>query len=321
MSSEVAGTEVRHKILIIDDTPTNIQILNEILRDTYDIFFASNGREGIGISLRELPDLILLDIMMPEMDGYVTCTILKSDPRTSPIPVIFITAMSAPGDEAKGLDCGAIDYITKPISPPIVKSRVRNHLELKRHRDTLQQLTVELEEKNRELDRLSREDGLTGIANRRHFDEVLQAEMNRSYRSRQFMSLIFCDVDFFKRYNDHYGHMAGDRCLQVISGIMRRTFKRAGDLCARYGGEEFMIILPDTTPDKAVYLAEKLRQALVAEAMLHALSDAAGYVTVSMGVVGAQVTTEHNAEWFVQEADKALYQSKSEGRNRITVAS
>lgn len=144
--------EVQQKILIVDDTPANIQILNEVLQGDYGIFFATNGPDGIRMAQREIPDLILLDIMMPEMDGYEVCAGIKSDPRTRQIPVIFITAMSDEGDEARGLECGAIDYITKPISPPIVKARVKNHLELKRHRDALEELSLELGEINRQLE-------------------------------------------------------------------------------------------------------------------------------------------------------------------------
>ncbi len=310
----------RQKILIIDDTPANIQVLNGVLRDDYGVHFATNGEEGISLARKEAPDLILLDIMMPGVDGYDVCRQLKSDPRTGQIPVIFITAMSDVEDEARGLDCGAVDYITKPISPPILKARVRNHLELKRRRDILEELTVELDIKNRELARLAREDGLTGLANRRYFDEVLAAEINRACRSRQQLSLIMCDVDFFKSYNDHYGHAAGDGCLQAIGRILLRTFRRAGDLPARYGGEEFAVILPDTPPDKAVQLAESLRHALAGEAIRHAFSGAAGHVTLSVGVAGAEVARARDAAWFIREADKALYRAKENGRNQVAAS-
>ena len=310
----------RHKILIVDDTTANIEILYKILHGEYDVYFAKNGRDGIKVVQREMPDLILLDIMMPEMDGYQVCTQLKADPLTASIPVIFITAMGSEEDETKGLDCGAIDYLTKPISPPIVRARVRNHLELKRSRDTLEALGRELVDKNLELKKLAREDGLTGLANRRHFNEILEAEIKRAYRTRQFLSLILCDVDYFKRFNDFYGHVAGDKCLQVIGATLLSTFMRAGDLPARYGGEEFAVILPETTPDSAEKLAEKLRQKVVARAIPHAQSDALEVVSFSIGVVGAQVTRERNAEWFISTADRALYDSKENGRNRVTAA-
>jgi len=311
----------RHKILIIDDVPANIQIMHAVLRDDYSVFFATSGRDGIRMAQKELPDLILLDIMMPDMDGYEVCTKIKSDPLTRQIPVIFITAMSNVEDEAKGLELGAIDYITKPFSPPIVNARVKNHLELKRHRDILVKLTSELEKKNRELNLLAREDALTGLANRRYFDEVLDTEIKRAGRSRQLLSLILCDVDFFKNYNDHYGHVAGDRCLQIIGQVLLRTFKRASDLPARYGGEEFAVIFPDTPPGNAGQLVEKLRHAMIEQAIHHSLSTASEFVTLSFGVVEAQPTSGRNAAWYINEADKALYRAKENGRNQVVIVS
>ena len=313
------GTSVRNKrqkIVIIDDTPANIEILYMILQNDYDILFAKSGADGVQIVKREMPDLILLDIMMPDMDGYQVCAVLKDDPCTASIPVIFITAMGSDEDETRGLECGAIDYVTKPITPAIVKARIKNHLELKRSRDLLQELTLVLGEKNRELEVLVREDALTGLANRRHFNEVLQAEIKRAMRTRQCLSLILCDLDYFKKYNDRYGHIAGDKCLQLIGSIMRCTFKRAGDLPARYGGEEFAAILPDTSPGQAVQLGERLRQKLMALELPHA-DGVLGVVTLSVGVAGVQATRERDAEWFISEADRALYRSKNNGRNQV----
>lgn len=307
----------RQKILIIDDTPYNIQVLNEFLRHDYDIFFSTNGADGIRIARLEQPDLILLDIMMPGMDGYQVCGKIKADLLTSQIPIIFITAMNSIEDEAKGLDFGAIDYITKPVSAPILKARVKNHLELKHHRDELRKLTIELDKKNQELNMLARKDALTGLANRRYFDEVLDAEIKRASRSSQLLSLILCDVDFFKSFNDHYGHVAGDRCLQAIGKILRHGFKRVSDLPARYGGEEFAVIFPDTPPGNAGQLAEKLRQEIMALAIPHDFSAVAKFVTLSFGVVEAIPTRDMNPNWFINAADKALYQAKENGRNQV----
>jgi len=318
LKSKAAGQSRRQRVLIVDDTPANIEVLYKILKGDYDISFAKSGADGLRIVKRDMPDLILLDIMMPEMDGYQVCAALKKDPETAGIPVIFVTAMGTDEDESKGFEWGAIDYITKPISPAIVKARVKNHLELKRSRDLLERLTVELGEKNRELEVLARKDALTGLANRRHFDEVLDAEIKRAIRTGQHLSLILCDVDFFKKYNDRYGHLAGDKCLQLIGEILRSCFKRAGDLPARYGGEEFAVILPDTLPDAGVILAERLCLELIEQALPHEKNGLIGVVTLSAGVVGAQVTRERDAGWFIGEADLALYRSKDSGRNRVT---
>jgi len=310
------------KILIIDDTPDNIRILNEILRNDYRIFFATRGEQGLEIAKRELPDIILLDILMPEMDGYEVCSILKSDEATVWIPVIFVTAMVSVEEEAKGLEAGAIDYITKPFSPPIVKNRIRNHLKLKSYSDALKMLSEVLAQKNRELDILAKHDGLTGLANRRHFDEVMDAEVRRAHRSGECLSIILCDIDYFKRYNDHYGHLAGDDCLRHISEIIKRIFQRSSDLTARYGGEEFVIILPDTSPEGALRLAEKFRLETISENLPHACSDVADCVTISIGVASCVVTNEKmSPKWFTSKADSALYKSKENGRNRVTAAS
>lgn len=256
------------------------------------------------------------------MDGYEVCTILKSDESTQWIPVIFVTAMESVEEEAKGLEIGAIDYITKPFSPPIVKNRIRNHLKLKSYSDALKMLSEVLAQKNRELDILAKHDGLTGLSNRRHFDEVMEAEVKRAKRSGETLSLILCDIDFFKRYNDHYGHLAGDDCLRNVSSIIKKVFQRSSDLTARYGGEEFVVILPDTSPEGALKLAEKLRLEIISENMPHACSDVAECVTISIGVASASVDNEKlSPTWFTSQADSALYRSKENGRNRVTAAS
>jgi diguanylate cyclase (GGDEF)-like protein len=168
---------------------------------------------------------------------------------------------------------------------------------------------------------LAREDALTGLANRRYFDEVLAAEIKRALRSRQGLSLLLCDVDFFKHYNDHYGHVAGDKCLQAIGQILLQTFKRVSDLPARYGGEEFAVIFPDTPAGNVGKIAEKLRQKVMAQAIPHAFSAAADVVTLSFGVVEAPPNRERDAEWYIHKADKALYQAKEKGRNQVVVVS
>ncbi|GFO65131.1 diguanylate cyclase [Geomonas paludis] len=318
MSMEGAEEAGKGRILIVDDTTANIEILYQILKGEFDVLFAKSGADGIRMVREHSPDLVLLDIMMPDMDGYQVCRVLKQDPATAQIPVVFVTAMGNDEDETRGLEEGAIDYLTKPIRPAIVVARVRNHLELKHRGDLLEKLSSELTRKNAELEQLARQDGLTGVANRRHFDESLRSEIQRAARNGRNLSLIMCDIDHFKKFNDLYGHFAGDKCLQLVGELLRKSFKRAGEVVARYGGEEFAVILPDTSAELAGHLAERLRLELLAQALPHADSEF-GMVTMSLGVAGVLVTREHDQEWFITCADDALYRSKAAGRNRVTV--
>lgn len=226
----------RSNVLIVDDSRTNIAIMKDILSEDHEVFSALTGKDALKIARQENVDLILLDVVMPEMDGYEVCKRLKADPVTKNIPVIFVTSMSEMGDETKGLELGAIDYMIKPVRAPIIKARVRNHLELKKYRDFLENLSMV--------------DGLTGVWNRRHFNEVLDKEWRRAMRGTHLISVILLDVDFFKKYNDHYGHLAGDDCLRQVTKALKETARRGGDMVARYGGEEFVIITPQVPVKK-----------------------------------------------------------------------
>jgi diguanylate cyclase (GGDEF)-like protein len=293
----------KHRILIVDDAATNIEILNEVLGAEYDSLFAMDGATALRLAVEQEPDLILLDVVMPGLDGHEVCRRLKADPRTKGIPVIFISGLSDESDEAKGLEIGAIDYITKPFSPPIVRARVRNHLQLKRYQDMLERLSVI--------------DGLTGIANRRRFDEALDHEWLRSRRQGSTLSLIMIDVDYFKAFNDNYGHAAGDECLKRVAGVLAECVKRPDDLVARYGGEEFVVIMPDTDATGAIVVAERLRRGVLSLALPHAFSAANNLVSVSLG--GATVMPTRHARGpkeFVKLADARLYEAKHAGRNR-----
>ncbi|MFD1625875.1 diguanylate cyclase [Azospirillum griseum] len=294
--------DARPKILVVDDIPSNVHVLSRILKDDYDIYFATDGEKALDLVQTRLPDLVLLDIMMPGMDGYEVCARIKADPATHDIPIIFISAKSEVEDETRGLEVGAIDFITKPISPPIVKARVRNHLLLKRQTDLLRSLSFL--------------DGLTGIANRRRFDETMAREWRRCARSRQPLSLILLDVDHFKTYNDHYGHQAGDECLRAVAAVLADRVKRTGDLVARYGGEEFVCLLPETEGEGAMQVAERLRSAVADSAIPHAQSLVASHVTISLGVATVIPTMDVAPATLTQTADQLLYQAKRSGRNR-----
>lgn len=292
------------KILIVDDIPSNIQVLSLILKDEHEVYFATNGEKAVELARSKLPDLVLLDIMMPGMDGYEVCRKLKADPLTEDIPVIFITARSEVEDETHGLEVGAIDFITKPVSPPIVKARVRNHIQLKRHADLLK--------------RMSFMDGLTGIANRRHFDDMLDKSWRRCERLALPMSLVMLDVDHFKLYNDHYGHQGGDDCLKAVAACMAASVARPDDLAARFGGEEFVCLLPSTDAAGAAEVARQVMEGVRALEIPHAVSPVAPFVTISLGVATLSPAQDGRAaDGLIARADERLYEAKRAGRNRI----
>jgi diguanylate cyclase (GGDEF)-like protein len=293
----------RQTILIVDDTTANIEILSEMLSVDYEVLFATNGEDALEIAFDETPDLILLDILMPNMDGYEVCARLKADPRTRAIPVIFVTSMDQEEDETKGLAVGAIDYLIKPVRPPIVRARVHNHLELKRYRDVLEQMSTT--------------DGLTGVANRRRFDESLEREWNRARRNKTPISLIMQDIDFFKAFNDHYGHLAGDDCLRQVARALAASVRRPSDLVARYGGEEFACLLPDTDANGAAWMANRFIEKMKELHIPHASSKAADHVTLSMGVATMTPLVGQPHSELVLRADQLLYEAKRNGRNQF----
>jgi diguanylate cyclase (GGDEF)-like protein len=295
----------KSSVLIVDDIPANIKVLGESLKADYRIRLATDGERALKMATSATPpDIILLDIVMPKMDGYEVCRRLKEDPTSRNIPVIFITAMTEEEDETKGLAYGAVDYITKPFSLPIVRARVKTHLELKRHRDT--------------LEALSTRDGLTGIPNRRRFDEVLTVEWLRGQREEAPISLIMIDIDHFKLYNDNYGHLEGDDCLKKVATGLATAMSRPADFIARYGGEEFAVILPMTGHDGAVTVAETLLEQIRKLNLPHRSSPVAERVTISLGVSTMQPTRDASSTILIDRADKALYASKVAGRNRLT---
>ena len=297
-----AGPE-RATILLVDDVPANLSLLSSILRDDYRIQLATSGAKALELVEAAAPDLILLDIMMPEMDGHEVCKRLKSNPKTRDIPVLFVTAQNQIEDEELGLMLGAMDYIHKPISPPIIKARVRNHIALKLQTDMLK--------------RLSLADGLTNVSNRRHFDETLNNEISRALRTQNHLSLLMIDVDYFKPFNDHYGHGQGDQCLIRIAQAMQAEISRPMDMLARYGGEEFVVLLPGTGLEGACQVAEALRQSVSALQIAHDASPAAQHVTISIGVASRALNDARSASEFLRQADQALYQAKQSGRNQV----
>ena len=292
------------KLLIVDDIPFNIKMISQVLRDQYIIQVAKNGADAILIATTEpKPDLILLDIEMPKMNGYELCLKLKDNKLTEKIPVIFITGRTGAVDERIGLEMGAIDYITKPFNASVVLARVNAHMALKQQSDILEQLASL--------------DSLTNIPNRRKFDEILKQEWQRAKRSQKSLSVIFIDVDFFKHFNDYFGHSVGDQCLSIIAKTLKETLQRKSDFIARYGGEEFVAILPETNASTAFLLAESMRAKVESLKLPHTPTKDFKSVTISLGLATVVPTQENEAYDLVNAADKAVYEAKANGRNQV----
>jgi diguanylate cyclase (GGDEF)-like protein len=285
-------------LLIVDDQSANVRVMAEALRDRYELLFATSGAKALEIVAANDVELVLLDIVMPDMDGFEVCRRIKSDERTSRIPVIFVTAREEASDETRGFDVGGVDYITKPIHPAIVRARVRTHLELKRARDL--------------LERLASIDALTGIANRRQFDAFLEQEWKRATRSGNWFSLAIIDVDEFKKFNDTFGHAKGDECLTAIARALLTVARRPSDLAARYGGEEFAVVLPDTDPASMPLVVGSLLDAVRS---LGIQACGGGPVTISAGAVSVIPHRDSDPSSVIEAADRLLYEAKRGGRN------
>lgn len=296
--------QTKQLILLVDDVPKNLQILGNTLKsDDLTVAFATNGKKALEYVPKKQPDLILLDIMMPDMDGYEVCKRLKEDAQTMHIPIIFITAMRDADDEYRGFELGGADYITKPFNPRLVRARVESQLRLKRKTDL--------------LEKLSSIDGLTEIPNRRQFDETLSNEWARARRAQSNISLILIDIDFFKQYNDHYGHAAGDKCLQKVAKTLKHSLKRPSDFVARYGGEEFVVILSEIDHKSALMMANKLNESIFQLELPHEASQVSEYLTISLGIATTIPQDDQRHESLLETADKYLYEAKSSGRNQV----
>ncbi|MDP5239886.1 diguanylate cyclase [Uliginosibacterium sp. 31-16] len=311
------------KALVIDDTLTSMAVICAQLRKIgIEPLSATDGATGIEMFKEHRPDLVLLDVLMPGMDGYETAKRIRQLERDGEwTPILFLTARTNDEDLERGIAVGGDDYLLKPISEIVLTAKVRAMQRIAQMRYSLVVLTRRLDEANRELIRLSSVDALTGIANRRQFDEFLPREWARGVRSAAPMSMLMCDVDCFKQYNDHYGHPAGDECLKSVARVLQNCVRRPADLVARYGGEEFAVILPDTGLAGAERVAEDIRQSLEALAMPHA-GVPLGRVTISVGVACTVPRRENgSAEQLVADADAMLYRAKQAGRNRVLLAS
>jgi diguanylate cyclase (GGDEF)-like protein len=303
---ELPGTESnpRPQLLIVDDQPLNIRLFHQIFHADHEVFFATNGEAALEFCKTNFPDLILLDVNMPGLNGYEVCRRLKQDERTREIPVIFVTAQSDVSQEEEGLAAGAVDFIAKSASANVMRARVGTLITLKRQSDLLRAM--------------ARVDALTGLANRRHFDETLSSEWRRCTRSGNPLSLALIDIDHFKLFNDHYGHQAGDSCLQQVSACLKAGFARSHDLVARYGGEEFVCVMPETPLEGAEAKAQALEKAVRALRIPHDKSTVAGgIVTISLGVAVAMPTVGDDCAALILCADRSLYMAKDAGRGQV----
>ena len=293
-------------ILVVDDMTTTLLLLHDLLKDTYEVKIAKSGTKALEIL--DAPndiDLILLDIEMPDINGYDVCKRIKNNETIKNIPIIFITGRTSQEDEEYGLNLGAIDYITKPFNKAIVKLRIKNYLNLKI--------------KNDMLEKLSMYDGLTNIRNRRYFDETFEKTFSEIKRDKKSLAVLMIDIDFFKPYNDNYGHGQGDETLRKVAKALEKTIKRASDFVARYGGEEFVILLKDINKDGVEAVANNLLNAVRELKITHEFSKIENYVTVSIGVSYYNSSSDITKLELLLKADETLYNVKNSGRNNFAI--
>ncbi len=306
-------------VLVVDDDMFMRKILVRYLeKDNYRVVEAADGMEALKVYSKHLPDMILLDAMMPIMDGFECCARLQTLPYGDHIPVLIITALDDRESVDHAYDVGASDYVTKPIHWAVLRQRVRRLLEQANLRQQLEAANRQLEVLVQELHRLVSIDGLTQVSSRRCLDEYIEQECKRSLREQQPISLILCDIDFFKNYNDNYGHQAGDECLKKVAQTISQATNRSADMVARYGGEEFAIVLPNTDAKGGLNVAARANQLVQSLNIPHDYSGVAPHVTISCGAATLAPTTEAiKAIDLIKSADLALYNAKANGRNCV----
>lgn len=318
-------------ILIVDDRTENLLVLESLLEKIEcNIIKATSGNEALSLMLYYEFALVLLDVQMPDMDGFETAEYIRMNSKTRYVPIIFVTAISKEQKCIfKGYEIGAVDYIFKPIEPIMLQSKVKVFLELYNQKKMIEEQArllemkvkelSELQEANFKLESLSTLDGLTGIPNRRSFDDYIEMSIKSCTRLNKPISLIMADIDFFKGYNDNYGHLKGDDCLINVAKSISLSAKRPLDFVTRYGGEEFAVILPETDEEGAKIIAEIIRKNVEELEIAHKSSNVSAYVTLSLGITTKSSSIQYSKNELIEHADKALYNSKSNGRNQVSV--
>ncbi|MBK1813036.1 diguanylate cyclase [Clostridium sp. YIM B02505] len=316
-------------VLIVDDRYDNLLVLESLLEHMEcNIIKATSGNEALSLMFDYDFALVLLDVQMPNMDGFETAELMRGNSKTRYVPIIFVTAISKePSCIFKGYEKGAVDYLFKPIEPVILQSKVKVFLELynqkRLYEDQAKLLElkitelIKLQQDNHKLQNLSTTDGLTGIPNRRAFDNYLNRTIRNCLRSKKPASLIMADIDFFKAYNDNYGHLKGDDCLIQVANSIISSVKRPLDFAARYGGEEFAVILPETTAEQAKVIAENIIEDLALLKLEHEYSSVSPFITLSLGISEISCEEVCSTDSLIENADKALYRAKKNGRNQV----
>jgi diguanylate cyclase (GGDEF)-like protein len=305
------------KILIVDDSATILSALATMVRAMkFEPITAESGEKAVELFGAEHPDLVLLDVNMPGIDGYETARRIRAAQPDQWVPIIFLSANEYDQHLERAIESGGDDYLVKPVSPVVLSAKIRALQRLDQMRGKLVDMSKELSAANQRLETLANQDALTGIANRRAFDSLIDRETAHALRSRQPLSVALCDVDHFKAYNDRYGHPAGDECLRKVGAAIAKSCRRATDFAARYGGEEFALLLPETPAEGALKVVETARREVESLAIPHEASGAAPVVTFSAGIACFSPERDKNAAALIARADEALYRAKHLGRNR-----
>jgi diguanylate cyclase (GGDEF)-like protein len=309
------------KILIIDDSATILAVLAGAVRAMkLEPLVAESGEQGLEIFATQQPSLVLLDVNMPGIDGYETARRIRAVRPEEWVPIIFLSASEDDQDLERAIECGGDDYLVKPVSVVVLGAKIRALQRLDQMRRKVLEISNELSAANLRLETLSQQDGLTGIANRRAFDFLMDRHFLTAVRRRDALSVVLCDIDHFKAYNDHYGHVGGDECLRQVAAALARSCKRAIDVAARYGGEEFALLLPDTPAAGALHVAQAARHELAALALPHAGSPTSSVVTFSAGIATFSAEVDKASSDLTRRADEALYRAKHLGRDRVVAA-